>query len=190
VNTTIGLVCRFKPLHLGHAVMLKAACRLSAQVKIGVGSANRYDRRNPFTFEETAAMLAAYLAPRFSNWEVVRVDDLGHGPRWRAMVSELFGELGLFVSANDYVRELMGSVYPLAHPLELIPDEDRVPVDGTSVRRALARGEDWRRLVPPETADFLAERGLPERFRREFGLETLALEASRAAEEVDRVLLG
>ncbi|MCA8924443.1 MAG: hypothetical protein KDD82_21715 [Planctomycetes bacterium] len=187
---TIGLVCRFKPLHLGHAAILRAACRSGARVKVGVGSANRYDLRNPFTFEETADMLAAYLGPRCDRWEVLRVDDLGHGPRWRAMVAELFGPLELFVSANPYVRELMGSVYPLAHPLELIPAEDRVPVDGTGVRRALARGEAWERLVPPETAQFLAERGLPERFRREFGLETLALEASRASEEVDRVLLG
>ncbi|MEZ6184443.1 MAG: adenylyltransferase/cytidyltransferase family protein [Planctomycetota bacterium] len=187
----IGLVCRFKPLHLGHAAVLRAVCRLGDEVTIGVGSANRYDRKNPFSFDETAEQLAAYLGPRFQNWRVIPIEDLGHGPRWRALVEERFGPLELFVSANDYVRELLAPVYPLAHPLELIPAEDRVPVDGTGVRRAMARGEAWERLVPPETQAYLVERGLPERFRREFGLETLALEqAPGTREEVTRVLLG
>jgi nicotinamide-nucleotide adenylyltransferase len=45
------------------------------------------------------------------------------------------------------------------------------------VRRAMARGEDWRTLVPTAVARWLDERRLVERFRREFGLATLALEA-------------
>ena len=38
-------------------------------------------------------------------------------------------------------------------------------------------GEEWKNLVPPAVAAYLQDRGLVERFRREFGLATLALEA-------------
>jgi hypothetical protein len=40
----------------------------------------------------------------------------------------------------------------------------------------MARGEDWRALVPPAIAGYLDRNGLVDRFRREFGLATLALD--------------
>jgi nicotinamide-nucleotide adenylyltransferase len=187
----IGIVCRFKPVHLAHARILEQLCRQADQVLIGIGSSNRYDARNPFTLEETAAMLHAVLEPRFDNYELLEVPDLGQGPRWRAMVERGFGELDLFVSANDYVRSLLASAYPLAHPREVVPAALHVPVDGAGVRLAMARGEAWEPLVPPAVAEFLRVSRLPERFRREFGLATLslALEA-KPSEEVSCVLLG
>jgi hypothetical protein len=47
------------------------------------------------------------------------------------------------------------------------------------VRREMARGDGWRDLVPEEIADYIAARRLDARFRREFGLQTLALEVGR-----------
>lgn len=172
----IGVVCRFKPVHVGQAVMLEQLCRSAEHLLIGLGSSNRYDLRNPFTAQETADMIHAVLGPRFSNYELIEVPDLGHGPRWRAMVQGLFGELDLFASANDYVRSLMEPIYPFAHPCELIPPALRVPVSGTLVRLAIARGEPWEHLVPPAVATYLTHNALPERFRREFGLATLTHE--------------
>jgi nicotinamide-nucleotide adenylyltransferase len=169
----IGVVCRFKPLHLVHAALLKALCQAGDEVLIGIGSSNRYDLRNPFTAGETADMIHAALEGQATHYRLIEVPDLGHGPRWRAMVERLMGELDLFVSANDYVRGLMESVYPLAHPLDLLAEGDRAPIDGTRVRRAMARGDDWEALVPASTRDYLVANDLPERFRREFGLATL-----------------
>lgn len=166
--------------------MLDAVCARARRVLIGIGSSNRYDLRNPFTAEESAIMIRRALAGR-TNFELFAVPDLGDPPRWRAMVRAAFGPLDAFVCANRLVAELVSSVYPLRHPLEFVPPARRVPVDGTRVRLALARGEDWESLVPPAVADFMKARRLPERFRREFGLETLA---AAIAEEEDHVLLG
>lgn len=172
--TTIGLVCRFKPLHVVHAALLETLCERAGRLLIGVGSSNRYDADNPFTCAETVAMVERVLRPRFANFESIPVPDLGHGPRWRAQLVGLFGPLDLFVTANAYVAALLRETYPLAHPRELVPAARHAPVDGARVRRALARGEPWEHLVPPEVADYLREGALPERFRREFGLATLA----------------
>ena len=122
-------------------------------------------------------MIDLVLAER-SNYELVEIEDLGDGPRWREMIVDRFGPLCAFATANQYVRSLLEEDYEVIHPVTLIPQERRVPVDGTMVRVAMARGENWAPLVPPVIVSFLRERGLVERFRREFGLETLALAVS------------
>ena len=170
----VGLVCRWKPVHRGHAALLESLCEKAGHVLVGLGSPNARDARNPFSVEESARMIELVLRPRFSNFELVVVPDLGDGPRWAKLVREVFGPLDLFVSENAWVRELMAAYYPLAHPAELVPRERHTPVDGTLVRRAMATGADWRALVPPEVADYMEREGLVARFRREFGLASLA----------------
>ncbi len=171
----VGLVARFKPVHVGHAVMIDSIVARAEAVRLGIGSSNKYDVRNPFTVAETAEMIA--LVPGGASCELVEVPDLGHGPRWREMVKGLFGPLDLFVTANDYVRSLLEDDYPIAHPASIVPRELHVAVDGSMVRRAMARGDDWQGMVPPKVARYLIDRGLVDRFRREFGLATLALDA-------------
>jgi len=172
----LGMVARWKPVHLGHAAVLEALGNTADEVWIGLGSSNRYDVRNPFTAEESAEMIRCVVGTDTAV-RLIPVPDLGDGPRWRAMVAALFGPLDLFVTANDYVGELMAGTYRVVHPSRLIAPDRRLRLDATAVRRAMAQGEGWRGLVPPVVADYLDARGLVQRFRREFGLETLAQDA-------------
>lgn len=169
----VGMVARWKPVHLGHAAVLRALCESANEALIGVGSSNRYSLRSPFTYEETAEMIRAVLAGR-ENFSIHPIPDLDDGPRWRLMVRELFGELDLFLTDNPYVAHLMRGLYPVGRPVEWVPPEVRVAVEGTQVRLEMARGGNWASMVPPEVASFLRERKLDERFRKEFGLEALA----------------
>ena len=159
------------------------------QVVLGVGSADTYDARNPFSYEERVEMLAAL---GHDNLVVVPIPDLHDGPRWRALVVERLGPLERFVAANGYVRRLLGQTYRLVQPLELIPPS---PVSGSRVRAALARGDDWQALVPAPVAALIEARGLDQRVRREFGevLNAQPLAAPGAAastEENDHVRVG
>lgn len=168
----IGMVARWKPVHLGHAAVLEALVARADETLLGLGSTNRYDARNPWSPEETEEMVGRVLGAG-GSYRLLRVPDLGHAARWREMVLGLFGRLDLFVTANTYVRDLLQDDYEIAHPVWLIPPERRVAVDGTRVRREMARGEAWRGLVPPAVAGYLDQAGLVERFRREFGATTL-----------------
>ncbi len=163
-----GMVARWKPVHLGHAAVLEGLVAHADHVTIGVGSSNRHDVRSPFTYGETEEMLRLVL-PAGAAVTIVPVPDLGDGPRWAAMVRELFGPLDLFATANPWVRDLLAPHYPLVHPVFLVPEEKRVAVDGTMVREAMLRGAPWEHLVPPAVARFLVERGLVSRFVAEFG---------------------
>lgn len=176
------MIARWKPVHLGHAAVLEALADRADRAIVGIGSSNKYDASNPFTVDETAAMIRLVLDGR-DNVELVEVPDLGHGPRWRAMVVDMFGPLDLFATANAYVRSLLEHDYRVVHPVWLIPPERRVAVNGTMVRRRMARGDDWRELVPPVIAGYLEANGLVDRFRAEFGAETIALENAEKKSE-------
>jgi nicotinamide-nucleotide adenylyltransferase len=173
----IGMVARWRPVHRGHALILRTLCDRATQTLIGIGSSNRYNLRNPFTLEETGDMIRLALDGR-ENYTLIPVPDLDDGPRWRLMILDLFGSLDLFVTANPYVASLLAEDYRVVKPIELIAENEQIAIDGTTVRREMARGDGWRDLVPPTIADYIAARQLDERFRREFGLETLALDAT------------
>jgi len=171
----VGMVARWRPVHRGHSPVLRALCERSTHALIGIGSSNRYNARNPFTLEETSAMIRLVLAGR-EDFTLVPVPDLDNGPRWREMLIQMFGPLDLFVTDNPYVATLLARDYRVVRPVALVPEGERVAINGTMVRREMTHGDDWQQLVPQEVADYIVDRKLDERFRREFGLETLALE--------------
>jgi nicotinamide-nucleotide adenylyltransferase len=170
----IGMVARWRPVHLGQAAVLNALCDRGEEVLIGIGSANRYNLRNPFTVEETREMLRLTLDGR-TNYTLLPINDLDDGPRWRKMILDIFGSLNLFVTENPYVTSLLADDYRVIRPVSLLAEADKVPINGTMVRRAMAEGDGWQEMVPTAVAEYLIQNELDQRFRREFGLQTLAM---------------
>jgi nicotinamide-nucleotide adenylyltransferase len=175
----VGLVGRFRPFHIGAATAIDCICEQAEEVVIGIGSANKYDLRNPFTADETQSMIDAYLSSRHDNYTFVHLNDYGHlpefsdGQRWREEVLDKFGSLDVFISGNAWVRDLLKGDYFVAHPVLYIPEERRVPVSGTMTRLALAMNDSWEALIPKETTVHLTAYGLDSRFRAEFGYDTI-----------------
>lgn len=186
--TRIAMIARWKPVHVGQAAVLRAMCREAGHVFVGIGSSNRYNVRNPFTYEETESMLQLALddvVPALENakYAIIPVPDLDDGPRWRMMVKEMFGELDAFVTDNPYVANLMKDDYRLMRPVEFLSPSGHIRVDGTTVRALMAKGAGWQAWVPERVAGYIEKNKLDERFRREFGLETLAMQAAEGSEQ-------
>jgi len=171
----LGFIARFKPLHLGHAVVIEALCEHAREVIIGIGSANRYDLRNPFTVHESEEMVHCLLRPRHTNYVVKHLPDLGDGPRWRDLVRREFDALDGFATGNEYTAGLLRESYPLISLGEIVPPERRFFTSATDIRRLMASGLPWEHLVPPGVAAYLKKEGLVDRFRQEYGLATLAI---------------
>jgi nicotinamide-nucleotide adenylyltransferase len=172
----VGIVARWQPVHLGHVPVLHGLCRRSRNVVIGIGSSNKYDYRNPFSLEERTEMLEMILQG-WENYSLIPVEDLDDGPRWREMLQGLFGDLDCFVTANPYVESLLSERYQTIKPINFVGDEERVAVEGAMVRLAMAQGREWREMVPASVSDFILAHRLDERFRTDFGLQTLAMES-------------
>jgi len=171
----IAILGRWQPAHLGHQSALLALCRQFGHVMIGIGSSNIQDFRNPFRLSEVEEMLRLSLAG-FSNFKLVPVPDVIDDQTWCQSISQTFGNLKHFVSANPFVKSLLHETYTISHPREFIPEDQMVAVSGTVVRRELARGGNWQSLVPKEVVHYIENNQLDERFRKQYGLQTLAME--------------
>ncbi len=176
-----GVCGRFKPIHKGGQAMLESICEQSEHLVIGLGSCNKYNLRNPFTCDESKEMIDLTLKDNFDNYSFIQIPDFAHipeysdGQMWRTYVKEHFGELDIFFSGNDYVMGLLGDDYEIIEPYTIIPEERRVPIRGTMVRVEMAKGSGlWKLMVPDPAAEYLESEGLLARFRKEFGLQTLA----------------
>jgi nicotinamide-nucleotide adenylyltransferase len=174
--THAAIIGRWRPVHLGHQAALHALCEQFEHVSIGIGSANVYDYRNPFTLDEVREMLELALKG-YSNYTLAPIPDTPDEDKWRRLSQEALGQPDLLVTANPYVRAMLVGVWPMAHPVEFIPEERKVPISGSMLRRRLADSSEWQELVPPEISKYLTDKQLDRRFRAEFGLQTLALDS-------------
>jgi nicotinamide-nucleotide adenylyltransferase len=174
----IGCIGRWKPPHLGSQALLEAVCGHALEAVIGVGSANKYNSRNPFTAEETRQMIECMLAPRFSNYKLIMVPDFApqctDGSKWVDYIREHFGKLDCFITGNPYVASLMQGTYRVVNSFEISPRENSIRVKATMVRLAMAKSEQWEHLIPAPVADYVKKHGLDRRLRKEFGPEIMS----------------
>ncbi len=73
------MVARWKPVHLGHAAVIRALLRSADQVVLGIGSSNKLDVHNPFSAAETREMLELVLEGSADRATIVDIPDLGTG---------------------------------------------------------------------------------------------------------------
>jgi len=149
----VAIIGRWRPVHLGHQAALHALCQQFEQVMLELA------------LEE------------YSNYTLAPIPDTADEDEWRQLVQAAIGDPDLLVTANPYVRAMLDGLWPIAHPAAFIPHEHKVPVSGSMLRRRMADGSAWTDLVPPKITQYLVDHQLDRRFRAEFGLQTLALDA-------------
>ncbi|MFA6089434.1 MAG: hypothetical protein WC755_06225 [Candidatus Woesearchaeota archaeon] len=175
-----GIIARFKPLHNGAKLMLEYTCKNADYVLIGIGSVNKYNMRNPFTFEETKDMLETQGYLQNVPHNIIQLYDSGHipefrdGKKWKLQIEEKFRGIDNIVTANPYVTKLLEDKFKIVHPSTLIPKDEWQYIKATQVRVEMARNHNWQALVPEKVADYIMKNKLDDRFRKEFGLEVLA----------------
>lgn len=157
-----AMIARWKPVHLGHAVVLRTLSGICEELVIGLGSSNIVDARSPFSASESEEMIRRVLGAR-PGLSFQALPDLFDGPRWRAMVIEKLPSVDLLFTGNRYVRDLLKEHFHVLHPVQLLSEDQRVALTASQVRAAMGRGEDWRPLVPPEVATYLDTEGIAER---------------------------
>jgi len=174
----VGLIGRFKPLHLGSASMLEVVCENSENVIIGIGSINKYNLRNPFTADESRNMIDIFLSPKFSNYEFIFIPDYGHKTgnenMWVNHILSAYKNLDTFVSGNEYVKKILSDHYKIIDPFVTYP-KIRNKLRASMVRQKMAIGNGWKNYVPDVVTDYIIANKLDERFRKEFGKEVILL---------------
>lgn len=141
------LIGRFQPFHNGHATLLRLALDTAPRVVVVLGSSfHAINSKNPFTWQQRAAMIAAAL-PTAERERVyyVAIRDYYDDLRWAGAVrervenltsgAEHFALVGHFKDASSYYLNHFPQWVLVSAPKEF-------EIDATVVRRMLFEAKD------------------------------------------------
>jgi bifunctional NMN adenylyltransferase/nudix hydrolase len=186
------LIGRFQPFHNGHATLLKKALESAPRVIVVLGSAfHARSAKNPFTWEERAAMISATLPSQdVGRLSFVPIRDYYEDARWATAVQREIKRsapdaqriclIGHFKDASSYYLNLFPQWELQAVDIEVV-------IDSTRIRRIVFDAEELdvsltvlSELMPNAVRQYVkAWAQLPH--YEEIALEHKAIEAYRKA---------
>lgn len=92
-------IMRANPPHVNHTAMLRELCDKSLEVKVNLGSINKFNNKNPFKIEEREDMIRLALG-KYTNFQVVRLPDFDNDEKWFAELRRLNGDFTEILSNN------------------------------------------------------------------------------------------
>lgn len=146
---------RFQPFHLGHQKAIEWMAARNKGLIIGIGSSQEKDApENPFSFNERKEMITSSLRLPADEYAIIGVPDINDPPRWVAHVESLSPRFDVVYSNAPLERELFKKAgYAVVEP----PFFSRKTYAATEVRRRMAEGGNWRKLVPDGTRQVIAD---------------------------------
>lgn len=160
---------RTQPPHIGHISMLEAACREADEVIIGIGSANKYDAKDPYFAIEREMMLRKSLDDKgIGNYRIIHVPDFKDDNEWKQYVVENAGidRYTKIVSGNGWVKDIFGADgYEVISSYDL--SKDQIDISATRLRGLIAAGDpEWKKYAATGTLYFFEKFGGSERIER------------------------
>lgn len=162
---TLVYIGRFQPLHSGHLTLIRRALAQAGELVLVLGSAFRpRSARNPFSFEERKALIAAALGPDAARVRFVPVRDYYDGVRWADAVRKAVAGVvapGRMVGLFGHIKD-RSSAYLKDFPDWPLVHTDNVDgINAADLRAAWfdAAGEvtGIADRLPPESAAFLRD---------------------------------
>lgn len=161
------LIGRFQPFHNGHAALLAEAVDSAPQVIVVLGSAHAArNAKNPFTWQERAAMIAATLdeATR-QRVRFVPLRDYYDDRRWGAAVVaavKAHCAPAARIALVGYLKDASSHYLQRFPGWELVAAPQYGEIDATAIRRIYFEGEDGAAtdallggLLPPAIGHYL-----------------------------------
>nr|MBL8411102.1 bifunctional nicotinamide-nucleotide adenylyltransferase/Nudix hydroxylase [Dechloromonas sp.] len=165
------LIGRFQPFHNGHAALLATALDKAAEVVVVLGSAHAArNARNPFTWEERAAMIGASLnEAQRERVSFLPQRDCYDDRRWAAAVAAAVGQAvapGARVALIGHLKDASSDYLKRFPGWSFIPVHQQGEIDATALRRIFFEGEETAAgkaatqallggLVPPAVLHYL-----------------------------------
>jgi len=161
------LIGRFQPFHKGHAALLDKALEMAPRVVIVLGSAlQARSAKNPFTWEERAAMIATTLGEeQQSRLSFLPMRDYYDDQRWAESVLSLVKPLCATsdkVALVGYLKDASSQYLNRFPDWEFIGASQQGDFDATSVRQIYFEGDDAQvtqtllsGLVPAQIGHYL-----------------------------------
>lgn len=152
------MVGRFQPFHNGHLAVIKEILKENRSIIIGIGSAQYSHtlKDPPFTAGERHLMISSSLEQEgIYNFYLVPIEDVNSNPLWVAHVESLTPPgFDRVYTNNPLVRRLFQESGYEVRSMKLLNRKDW---SGTSIRKKIISGEDWKSDVPKAVAEIIEE---------------------------------
>ncbi|WP_075057050.1 nicotinamide-nucleotide adenylyltransferase [Thermogymnomonas acidicola] len=153
------MVGRFQPFHNGHLAVIKEILKENRSIIIGIGSAQYSHtlKDPPFTAGERHLMISSSLEQEgIYNFYLVPIEDVNSNPLWVAHVESLTppGFDRVYTNNPPLVRRLFQESGYEVRSMKLLNRKDW---SGTSIRKKIISGEDWKSDVPKAVAEIIEE---------------------------------
>jgi nicotinamide-nucleotide adenylyltransferase len=148
---------RFQPFHLGHMATIKFALNYVEELVVVIGSAQKsHEIRHPFTAGERIQMINNSLNAEKDvdarRILLIPIADVDVHSLWTHHLDILVPTYTVVFTNDSFTRLLFKErcievIQPKLHRRE--------ELSATEVRRRIANGGDWRRLLTPQTIDII-----------------------------------
>ncbi len=166
MEKSVGLfIGRFQPLHNGHMRAIEWILGRCGKLIVLVGSSQKcYELENPFTVGERIDMLYRTLKSKgvADRCLILSIPDIQNNALWVSHINSLVPRYDVVFTNNALTKRLFREA---GREVVAIPFFDRKSNDGTKIRRAMAKGDGWEKLVPDEARKFMKEIRATERMR-------------------------
>ena len=143
---------RFQPFHLGHLSDVKLALKDFDEVIIAIGSSQESGTSdNPFSYEERKEMIEKTLrAHKIVDYEIIPVPDINDDEIWVDHVKRVVGDFDMVYTGNDFTERLFKKGGMKVRGVKFIQG-----INATEIRKRIVEGNDWKKLVPKEVAEYI-----------------------------------
>ncbi|MFH0832501.1 MAG: adenylyltransferase/cytidyltransferase family protein [Candidatus Aenigmatarchaeota archaeon] len=133
---------RFQPLHRGHLHAIKSVLKKFDKVVIMIGSINKSDENNPYSFLKRKKMLNAALKKYKNRYRIIGIADIDDN-KWTKAVNK--AKFDVVVTGNSWVKKCLRG-FKTIKPSLLKPKT----YNATRIRYLMKNGKKWQHLVPKE----------------------------------------
>lgn len=143
---------RFQPFHLGHLKDIQDALKEVDELIIGVGSSNENKtKENPFTFEERVKMIDSVLLKKnIMGYAIFPIPDFNEDSKWVQHIEKNLPKFDAVYTGNEWTERCFKKFGYNVKKVNMIDG-----VSSTVIRDMIAKGKEWKKLVPKEAFDFI-----------------------------------
>jgi len=152
---------RFQPFHRGHLSVLQDMLPQYDLVVIAIGSSDKSRTpENPFTVGERHAMIKATLEDlgftAEKDFKIVPVPDIDDNDKYPKHVADLCPAYQTIISGNPIIHDIFAQK---SKGKTVIEPTRKYNIAATTVREAIANGEDLEKYLPAPVVSFLQKIG-------------------------------
>lgn len=138
---------RFQPFHKGHLYMLQKATELFDSFIIGIGSVDKTDTNNPFSYSKRRQMIKKVIVKeRFQNIEkIIGIEDDPDDTVWLKKTLLKVEKIDAVIGNNNWVNGIFKNA---GYAIVKFPFYKREIYEGIQIRNLIKSGKKWDDRVP------------------------------------------